>query len=212
MGNCFTTATTITTTTATTAAAFTSKKSTAEIAPYDCVVKVNKPTPSVRLCGSPNSILTAYVRFALLYKSISPRFIPCDNPIFESEVPTVLRVGSESVSGSRQTLLDFVESKFPEPSLNNIGDADDGDEVSPRVVRMMRMQHGSLRWHLARMVRWAEDLAKRKGKKAGDPTVGSPKMEFKKFASTYSQLLELLLEHAQMEERVVFPGLEKDDR
>lgn len=212
MGNCFTTATTITTTTATTAAAFTSKKSTAEIAPYDCVVKVNKPTPSVRLCGSPNSILTAYVRFALLYKSISPRFIPCDNPIFETEVPTVLRVGSESVSGSRQTLLDFVESKFPEPSLNNIGDADDGDEVSPRVVRMMRMQHGSLRWHLARMVRWAEDLAKRKGKKAGDPTVGSPKMEFKKFASTYSQLLELLLEHAQMEERVVFPGLEKDDR
>lgn len=212
MGNCFTTATTITTTTATTAAAFTSKKSTAEIAPYDCVVKVNKPTPSVRLCGSPNSILTAYVRFALLYKSISPRFIPCDNPIFETEVPTVLRVGSESVSGSRQTLLDFVESKFPEPSLNNIRDADDGDEVSPRVVRMMRMQHGSLRWHLARMVRWAEDLAKRKGKKAGDPTVGSPKMEFKKFASTYSQLLELLLEHAQMEERVVFPGLEKDDR
>lgn len=116
------------------------------------------------------------------------------------------------MSGSRETLLDFIERKFPNPPLVDIKDVDDDDEVSPRVVRMMWMQHKSVRWHLERMARWAEDLAKRKGKKAGDPTVGSPKMEVRKFASSYSQLLELMLEHAQMEERVVFPGLEKDDR
>lgn len=198
-----------------------SKKSTSEIAPCD-LVKVNKPTqtttqqqatPNVRLCGSPASILTAYIRFALLYKSISPRFIPCDTPIFESETPTILRIGSESVSGSRETLLNFIESKFPNPPLTTVSSKDiDDDETAPRIVRLMWLQHKSLKWHLERMARWAEDLAKRKGKKAVDPAVGSPKMEVRKFATSYSQLLELMLEHAQMEERVVFPVLEKADR
>lgn len=37
-------------------------------------------------------------------------------------------------------------------------------------------------------------------------------MEVKKFARSYSQLLEMMLEHAQMEEKVVFPILERADR
>lgn len=46
----------------------------------------------------------------------------------------------------------------------------------------------------------------------GDPSMGSPRMEVKKFAKSYSQLQQVLLEHAQMEERVVFQILESADR
>lgn len=46
----------------------------------------------------------------------------------------------------------------------------------------------------------------------GDPSMGSPRMEVKKFAKSYSQLQQVLLEHAQMEEKVVFQILESADR
>eukprot|EP00262_Sarcandra_glabra_P018889 TRINITY_DN6936_c0_g1_i1.p1 TRINITY_DN6936_c0_g1~~TRINITY_DN6936_c0_g1_i1.p1 ORF type:complete len:225 (+),score=33.02 TRINITY_DN6936_c0_g1_i1:90-677(+) len=42
--------------------------------------------------------------------------------------------------------------------------------------------------------------------------MGSPRMEVRKFGRSYSQLLEVMLEHAQMEERIVFPVLERADR
>ncbi|KAK4835994.1 hypothetical protein QYF36_017217 [Acer negundo] len=193
MGNCFTRS---------------SKKSTAEIRPYDCI----KPSPTVKLYGSSSSILTSYVRFALLYKSVCPRFLPSD-----TRSDTVLQIGSETVSGPpRETLLRFIESKFPHPPLILNGDDDvdcrGEEETTPFIVRVTWLQHKSLIWHVGRMVRWSEDLVKRGGRRAVDPVVGSPKMEVRKLGNSYSQLLELLLEHAQMEERIVFPLLEKADR
>lgn len=82
----------------------------------------------------------------------------------------------------------------------------------PLVVTATVLHHKSLTWHLERMVTWSEDLATRGGKSRGDPVMGSGRMEVKKYAKSYSMLLELLLEHAQMEERVVFPVLEREDR
>ena len=61
-------------------------------------------------------------------------------------------------------------------------------------------------------MRWAEDLSTRGGRRTVDPSVGSPRMELRKFGKNYSQLLEVMLEHAQMEEKVVFPVLERADR
>lgn len=77
------------------------------------------------------------------------------------------------------------------------------------------LQHKSMVWHVDRMVRWSEDLGSRGGKKKGvvgvDPTVGTPRMEVRKFGRSYSHLLEMMLEHAQMEERILFPILDVDD-
>lgn len=79
------------------------------------------------------------------------------------------------------------------------------------------LQHKSMVWHVDRMVRWSEDLASRGGKKKGngivgvDPTVGTPRMEVRKFGRSYSHLLEMMLEHAQMEEKILFPILDVDD-
>lgn len=76
---------------------------------------------------------------------------------------------------------------------------------------MAVLQHTSMRWHLERVVRWGLDLATRGGMGVVDPSVGTPKMEVSKLGKSYGKLLEMLLEHAQMEERVLFPVLQASD-
>ncbi|XVF41285.1 hypothetical protein PTKIN_Ptkin01aG0268200 [Pterospermum kingtungense] len=187
-----------------------SKKSTAEIAPCDCARRfkpVPVAAPTVRLYGSSSSTLAAYIRFALLHKNLSLQFVPSDNNQSSDGEPLVLEIGSETVSGHRETLLQFIEDKFPHPPLRfSVVD------TTPLVVKVTLLQHRSITWHLGRMVRWAEDLSTRGGRRTVDPAVGSPRMELRKLGKNYSQLLEVMLEHAQMEERVVFPVLERADR
>ena len=192
-----------------------SEKLTAEIVPHDGA----KVYPTVRLYGSPKSILAAYIRFALLHKSVSLDFVPSSNETASSERdggsdPVTLQVGSEVVSGSRETLLRFIDARFPRPSVEAAGGGGGGreDETTPLIARVTRLHHRSMVWHVERVVRWAEDLATRGGKKAVDPTVGSPRMEIRKFGRSYSELLEVLMEHAQMEETVLFPLFDKADR
>lgn len=194
-----------------------SKKSTAEIVPHDNIKGISpspSPSPTVRLYGSPTSTVTAYIRFALLYKTVSLRFVPSETPSFGSETP-VLQIGSETVSGSRETLLSYIEARFPHPPLViRRGDdvEEEEDETTPLVVRVIGLQHKSMTWHVERLVRWVDDLTTRGGKGSVDPAVGSPRMEVRKFARSYSELLEVMLEHAQMEEKVVFPILDMADR
>ena len=104
-----------------------SEKLTAEIVPRDGA----KVYPTVRLHGSPKSILAAYIRFALLHKSVSLDLV-------ETETERVgdggggavtLQVGSEVVSGSRETLLRFIDARFPGPSLGSGSGRD--DETTP---------------------------------------------------------------------------------
>ncbi|OMO68319.1 hypothetical protein COLO4_29746 [Corchorus olitorius] len=189
-----------------------SKNSTSEIAPYDWI-RHFKPlpvaAPTVRLYGSASSSLAAYVRFALLHKNLSLQFVSTDDkPPSNGDEAVTLEIGSESVCGQRETLLKFIEDKFPHPPLR----LNEVMETTPLVVNVTWLQHRSITWHLERMVRWADDLSRCGGRRRVDPAVGSPRMELKKFAKNYSQLLEVMLEHAQMEERVVFPVLEMADR
>lgn len=179
-----------------------SEKLTAEIVPHGGA----RVYPTVRLYGSPKSILAAYIRFALLHKSVSPDFVPSDN----RADPVTLQVGSEVVSGSRETLLRFIDERFPSPPLGG-GEEEEGG-TAPVMVTVTRLQHKSMLWHVERVLRWAEDLAARGGKKAVDPSVGTPKMEVRKFARSYSELLEVMMEHAQMEETLLFPLFDSADR
>ncbi|CAH8382672.1 unnamed protein product [Eruca vesicaria subsp. sativa] len=224
MGNCFSTSST----------------STAEISPLDLAVKPPPPaaqtlpppprllplTPAsatsvettatatatsnvtVKLSGPSNSLTTSYLRFALLHKKLNLRFIPSS----PDEKPTI-QIGSEKTSGSKDVLLRYVEEKFPEPRLMiwkfNLEGFDEG---TPLIVKTIWLQHRSVTWHVERMLRWAEDLAARGGRRAVDRSVGTPKMEIRKFVRSYGQLQEVLLEHAQMEERILFPVLESVDR
>ncbi|KAH0928573.1 hypothetical protein HID58_014300 [Brassica napus] len=189
MGNCFPNSST---------------KSKSEISPATA-----KPTSAVtvKLSGPPNSLATSYLRFALLHKKVHLRFVPS-----EDEKPTI-HVGAETVSGSQEVLLRYIEDKFPEPRLMLWKFNLEGfDEATPPIVKTIWLQHRSMLWHMERMVRWSEDLAARGGRRAVDPSVGTPKMEIRKFAKSYSQLHEIMVEHAQMEERILFPVLESVDR
>ncbi|KAL3353370.1 hypothetical protein AABB24_018215 [Solanum stoloniferum] len=180
-----------------------SRKSASEIAPAD----VLKKYPAVKLYGNPNSVTTYYIRCALLYKPVTVNFIPSD----AHQSPAV-EYKSDSVTGSVDSVVRYLDLKFPEPKLLTGCIGGWYDETTPYVVWLVILQHRSMMWHLERMGRWAEDLAARGGKARGDPAMGTPRMEVRKFARGYSQLLELMLEHAQMEERVVFQILEKADR
>ncbi|KAG2672420.1 hypothetical protein I3843_13G034000 [Carya illinoinensis] len=192
MGNCF----------------IKSRKSTAEIVPQDVPRARRSVAPTVKLYGSSNSFFTAYIRFALLHKAVSLRFVPSETPNFGYEGP-VIQVGSETVSGSRETLLHYIEARFPHPPLV-IPSGD--EEATPPIVRAVGLHHRSITWHVERLVRWAADLEARRGKGSVDPGMGSPRMEVRKFAKSYSELLDVMLEHAQMEEKVLFPILEMADR
>ncbi|KAK9078712.1 hypothetical protein SSX86_002769 [Deinandra increscens subsp. villosa] len=174
--------------------------------------------PVVRLYGSPSNPATSYIRFALLYKPVTLIYAPSETPDFGFQTP-VIQYGSDVISGSSVTILRYLDAKFPKPMLlsNWSGGACDWsggawNETIPAVVAAAVLQHRSLVWHLERMVRWAEDLAARGGRSKGDPVMGSARMEVKKCAKSYSQLLEVMLEHAQMEEKIVFPVLEREDR
>ncbi|XP_071734655.1 uncharacterized protein [Rutidosis leptorrhynchoides] len=165
--------------------------------------------PVVRLYGSPASPATSYIRFAILYKPVTLLFVPSETPDFGFETP-VIQYESDVISGSSVTILRYLDAKFPKPLL--LSNWNTCNEKMPVVVTATVLQHKSLTWHLERMVTWGEDLAARGGKSRGDPVMGSARMEVKKYGRSYSQLLEVLLEHAQMEERIVFPVLEREDR
>ncbi|KAL5568618.1 hypothetical protein UlMin_025193 [Ulmus minor] len=177
----------------------TKKKSTAEIVPHD-------HHSTVRVYGSPISSHTAYIRFALLHKGVPFKFTSSISD------PPLIEFGSDRISGSRESLLQYIEAKFPHPQLA-LKKAN-GDEAKPWVVTLTALQHRSMMWHVERLMRWAEDLGARGGKKKSvgvDLTMGTPRMEVKKFSRSYSQLLDLMLEHAQMEEKVLFPILNVAD-
>ena len=164
-------------------------------------------TVTVKLYGPSNSLATSYLRFALLHKKVNLRFVPS-----EDQKPTI-QIGSEKTSGSQEALLRYIEEKFPEPRLMIWKFNLEGfDEATPPIVKAIWLHHRSMTWHVERMLRWSEDLAARGGRRAADPSVGTPKMEIRKFAKSYTQLQELMLEHAQMEERILFPVLESVDR
>ncbi|TKY53586.1 hemerythrin/HHE cation-binding motif [Spatholobus suberectus] len=192
-----------------------SEKLTAEIVPHGGATVY----PTVRLHGSPNSILAAYTRFAVLHNAVPaarppPRAAARDVGS-ENVVPVVFHVGPEVASGSGDSLLRFIDSKFPdlaEPVVATEGGGGREEETASLVVRVTRLQHESMTWHLERIVRWVEDLATRGGLRAVDLKVGTWKMEVVKFGRSYSQLLEVMLEHAQMEERVLFPIFDSADR
>ncbi|KNA12777.1 hypothetical protein SOVF_122810 [Spinacia oleracea] len=189
---------------------FSKKKSKclAEIAPADEIIGRKPSPPVVYLHGNPTNSATYYLRFALCYKPISLRFIPQA----ETVDFTVRFDSDESISGPFETIMRYVESKLPHPALlRREKNEDETTAYWVPVVRMVALQHKSMKWHLGRVVRWGLDLSTRGGMRAVDPSIGTPKMEVNKLGKSYGNLLEMLLEHAQMEERILFPILQASD-
>eukprot|EP00250_Pteridium_aquilinum_P014693 c22142_g1_i1 orf=488-1969(+) len=84
----------------------------------------------------------------------------------------------------------------------------------PPLVSMTLLQHQSILRHFEKIVLTIDELilGAKQPSRAVDPVKGSLAMQIKKLSASYSLLLQFMLEHAQMEERIIFPALEKADR
>ena len=88
------------------------------------------------------------------------------------------------------------------------------ERAPPSLVTLTVLQHKSILCHMEKIVRSADELAvsKKEGFKVIDPAKGSISIEIKIFSKNYAQLVDLMQEHAQMEERIVFSALERAER
>ncbi|KAI3835517.1 hypothetical protein MKW92_018211 [Papaver armeniacum] len=186
-------------------------KSLSEIAPSEFVTDT-----TVRLYGSASSTLISFLRIALQYKSVAVKFVPSENYGLGNNNP-ILQYGTDTVTGSPETLFRYIEGKFPKPKLFDEFEEEDGIEFDGNqggISMVVKIQHKCMLYYIENLVKWVEDMNVRGGggRAVVDVSMGSPVMEVRKFGRSYSQLLELMLEHAQMEERILFPVFEKADR
>jgi hypothetical protein len=86
--------------------------------------------------------------------------------------------------------------------------------MSSPLIAASLLQHQSILNHLQKLLDTVEELmvASKQPSRIVDPIKGSLSMQIKKLSARYVKLLEFMLEHAQMEERVIFPALERADR
>ncbi|KAK1324183.1 hypothetical protein QJS10_CPA02g01001 [Acorus calamus] len=169
------------------------KQSRRDISPSDDALT---PTPaSVSLHGSDACPVAASLRLALLFKSVAVRFVPSD-----PSSPILLQCGPDAVSGDLDYLLRYIDGRFTGPHVVVSGPFSSG---SPPLATAVAIQHRSLGRLVDRAVEMAADLTLGKGTRVGSP---------RGLGKLYSMLLEVLLEHAQMEERIVFPAIERADR
>ena len=72
---------------------------------------------------SPAVLLTSYIWFALHHKCVSILMMSAKTPILKPDM-LVLQCGSDTVSGSGETLMLYIESRFPRSSLLMSRDGD----------------------------------------------------------------------------------------
>ncbi|KAM0946197.1 putative hemerythrin, Thioredoxin-like superfamily [Dioscorea sansibarensis] len=149
-------------------------------------------TMTFQLFGSESCPIAARIRISLLYKNSTFQFIPSESPILRHPV---LRCGSQSISGSADMILRYIDSTFPgSPSF--VENGIERSSVAAELGNAVGLQHRSIERHLEGVARWAEEIANGGG--GGRSAAGRK----------YAELVEIMLEHAQMEERFLFPLLE----
>ncbi|XP_020595909.1 uncharacterized protein LOC110035914 [Phalaenopsis equestris] len=151
--------------------------------------------PAVQLHGSETSPIAWRIRVALLYKLLDVDFIE------SRDGEPFIRCGSETVTGSEESLLRYIDKRFGGPPAAGAATETDGRGMA---VEMMLVQHRSILQHVEGMARWAEKMTE----EAGDGWRGKA-ADGRRMARFYGELVEIMLEHAQMEERFLFPALDR---
>ncbi|KAJ4972334.1 hypothetical protein NE237_005433 [Protea cynaroides] len=187
------------------------RKLFAEIAPADHVGSC----PKVRLYGLPSGIRTSYIRVALLFKAVPLQFISSEDTNLSSADIPILQCGPDTVSGSSDILLSYIDARFPNPPLlrrTQYGLSYLQNQSMQSIVLVVILHHKSITWHIETLVKWLEDLCTRGASTSVDSSIRSLRMEVRKFGGCYSHLREVMLEHAQMEEKIIFPVMERADQ
>ncbi|KAL9225033.1 hypothetical protein vseg_001005 [Gypsophila vaccaria] len=187
MGNCFSSKKSATTTA--------TNKHPSEIAPTP-----SSPPPLGTLHGDPTKAATLYLRFALAFKPLTTlRFLPSSS---SSSSSSTLRFETHNatVSGTADAILRYADAMLPLPPLMTRRET--GAVVMRRVVEL---QHGSVRRQVERVGSLTAEIVTLGGMEGVD---GTTRMEVRKLEKTYGMLVEVLQEHARMEECLLFPILD----
>lgn len=152
--------------------------------------------PAVQLHGSETSLIAWRIRVTLVYKLVAVEFVEC-----EASEP-FLRCGSETIKGTEESLLRYIDKRFGGPPAAAAADAK--KKGKGMVAEVMVVQHRSVQQHLEGMARWAEKMTAEVGD--GLKLVAAEGRLMGKF---YGELVEIMLEHAQMEERFLFQALDR---
>ncbi|PKA67183.1 hypothetical protein AXF42_Ash004675 [Apostasia shenzhenica] len=169
---------------------------------------VKASPPAVELHGSDSCPVACRIRVALLYKRVAVEFVEAAGC---AGVP-FLRCGSEIMAGSEDSLLRQMDKRFGGPPA-----AAPATEEGPwfakeaAAAEVVTLQHRSMLRHVEGMVRWAVKLAAEGG---GEDAGGlglrrGRAAEVRRMGKWYGELREIMLEHAQMEERLLFPALDR---
>ncbi|TVU36425.1 hypothetical protein EJB05_18358, partial [Eragrostis curvula] len=171
----------------------------------------------VRVYGSDGCPVAWRLRVSLLYKAAAPvHFTPSEAAPLGRPVLR-LSAADPEVSGPAEELLRQVDARFegkprvapperPRPASTSAAAAEE-------VAELVRLQHRSSERHLEGVAAKVAEMVK-KGKKLGKGQSGKGRSyvegaEVRRLGKWYGDAMEVMLEHARMEETLIFPDLQR---
>jgi hypothetical protein len=171
----------------------------------------------VRVYGSDGCPVAWRLRVALLYKAAAPlHFTPSEAAPLGRPVLR-LSAADPELCGTADELLRHVDARFegkpavaPPPKQRPATRASLAAAAAEEVAEMVRLQHRSAERHLEGVAAKLAEMVKKGGKKAGKGrTVAAEGAEVRRLGKWYGDAMEVMLEHARMEERVLFPDIQR---
>jgi hypothetical protein len=171
----------------------------------------------VRVYGSDGCPVAWRLRVALLYKAAAPlHFTPSEAAPLGRPMLR-LSAADPELCGTADELLRHVDARFegkpavaPPPKQRPATRASLAAAAAEEVAEMVRLQHRSAERHLEGVAAKLAEMVKKGGKKAGKGrTVAAEGAEVRRLGKWYGDAMEVMLEHARMEERVLFPDIQR---
>ncbi|KAM0918961.1 hypothetical protein ACQ4PT_008533 [Festuca glaucescens] len=173
----------------------------------------------VRVYGSDGCPVAWRLRVALLYKAAAPlHFTPSEAAPLGRPVLRLSAAGPE-LCGAADDLLRHVDARFEgkpavaPPPRRPATRASLAAAAAEEVAEMVRLQHRSAERHLdgvaAKLAEMVRKGGKKPGKGGGTAVVAVEGAEVRRLGKWYGDAMEVMLEHARMEERVLFPDIQR---
>ncbi|KAI5003666.1 hypothetical protein ZWY2020_030826 [Hordeum vulgare] len=169
----------------------------------------------VRVYGSDGCPVAWRLRVALLYKAAAPvHFTPSEAAPLGRPVLR-LSAADPELCGAADELLRHVDARFEgkprvaPPDRPPSARASLAAAAAEEVAEMVRLQHRSAERHLEGVAAKLAEMVKKGAKKAGKGRNVVEAAEVRRLGKWYGDAMEVMLEHARMEERVLFPDIQR---
>ncbi|KAG8054662.1 hypothetical protein GUJ93_ZPchr0001g30397 [Zizania palustris] len=168
----------------------------------------------VRVYGSDGCPVAWRIRVSLLYKAAAPvHFTPSEAAPLGRPVLR-LSASDPELCGTVDELLRHVDARFEGKPLvappERPARASAAAAAAAEVSELVRLQHRSAERHLEGVAAKVAEMVKKGGKKVGK--VGKVVLEgaeVRRLGKWYGDAMEVMLEHARMEETVLFPDIQR---